>query len=645
MTDDEVAPTVAATTSNRYTPRRDVTPVPPQGAYAAKRCPLRVQFDLLPPSEEPLPESPMARVRMDDGNVFETAVFAQLVELHPNAVRLGDEVKAPGRLAATTNAMAAGVEIILGGRLPVDELGRRTGKPDVLVRAGTGSNGRASYLPIDVKHHKTLAPRERDNHEPALVSGLGAPWLRAAQSDPAWAARSLRSDALQLAHYHRILQACGHAGDEPWGGVIGKEGRVVWIDLDAPRFRATWKGHDTESALERYDFEFAFRLDVLAAALDGEDLVEPVLVDECNSCPWFSHCGPRLERSDSVSLLPLHGYVQWHTHRRAGITTRRDLGRLDRRTALLRDELPASTDVAGLLERAGGVPPTTAIAELVGEDSKELAILSDHGVVTAGDLLALDRNVLSLHNRMVGGSLAGAIDVARVAVFGHGALHRRRGVAAVQVPSADVEIDIDMENTLDGTTYLWGALVGGAYIPTVEWAEPSELGEARLFVRFWDWVTEQRRGAHDKGRSIAFYCWSAGAERGALTSGAALAETLLGAVGLREAVGEFVGGGEFVDLLQVLRAQLESGGSNGLKAIAPRAGFCWRDEEPSGDLSMLWQRSAVPAGGEDAAAARRRLLAYNEDDVRATAAVRRWLRSTAFPAVEDLDAAAAAEGR
>lgn len=622
---------------DRYAPRRDISGVPAQGGYVAKRCPLRVQFDLIPPPEEPLRQSVMGRARMDEGTAFEASVFAELLNAHPNTLHLGDDVRSDERLAATVQAMAAGADLILAGRLPVDEAGRRTGSPDILVRAGTGPGGTATYLPIDIKHHKTLAPRERDNQGPGLASTLAVPSLSAAQPDTAWIVKPLRSDALQLAHYRRMLQACGHGAEESWGGVIGKERRVAWVDLEAPRFRATWKGHDTESALERYDFEFAFRLDVLAAALAGEHIVEPVQVGECDSCPWYSHCGPRLDESDSVSLLPLHGYVEWHTHRRAGIVTRHDLACLDRRTALLRDALPAATDVAGLVDWASAVSLDTPIADLLAEAPKQLVALVDHGVTTAGDVRALDQRVLSMHNRMVGGSLAGAIDIARVAVFGDGALHRRRGVATVEVPAADVEIDIDMENTLDGTIYLWGALVEGAYVPVVDWGPPTELLEARLFARFWDWIGQQRQMAHDSGRRIVFYCWSASAERGALTSGAALAEAHLGAVGAREDLAAFVDGHEFVDLLDVLRTQLESGAGNGLKTIAPRAGFSWRDDEPAGDLSMLWHRAAVDGAGDGVSAARKRLLDYNEDDVRATAAVRRWLRSTTFPAIEGLD--------
>ncbi|MGQ0520017.1 MAG: ribonuclease H-like domain-containing protein [Actinomycetota bacterium] len=627
-----------AAIEDRPAPRRDASLVPVQGGHVAGRCPLRVQFDLLPPPEAPRAEPVMAGVRRDERIAFEAAVLAELVGAHPGAVRLDGDTERAAATAATAAAMAAGAALVLGGRLPDDESGRRAGGPGVLVRAGTRSDGRAGYVPVDVRHHRTLTSRERDDQEPGLVSSLAAPWPGAVDADPAWSVRPLRQDALQLAHYRRMLEACGHAADEPWGGIIGKERRVAWIDLTAPRFRATWKGHDTQSALERHDVEFAFRLDVLAAALAGASVVEPVLVDECATCPWFTHCGPRLVESDSVSLLPLHGYVQWHSHRRAGVVTRRDLARLDRRTALLRDDLPAGADVPGLLAWADRSKPDVVVADLVGDDDGLGALLARHGVHTAGDLAALDRSVLALHDRMVGGSLAGAVDVARVAVAGNGILHRRRGVATVEVPGADVEIDIDMESTLDGTTYLWGALVDGAYVPVADWGPPGERLEAGVFLRFWEWVEAQRRAAAEAGRSIAFYCWSAGAERGALASGAALAETRPGAEGVRDAVAAFVAGPELVDLLRVVKDQLESGAGNGLKAIAPRAGFSWRDEDPSGDLSMLWHRVASGGAAAEAEAARRRLLAYNEDDVRATAAVRRWLRATTFPAVEDLDA-------
>lgn len=65
----------------------------------------------------------------------------------------------------------------------------------------------------------------------------------------------------------------------------------------------------------------------------------------------------------------------------------------------------------------------------------------------------------------------------------------------------------------------------------------------------------------------------------------------------------------------------------GPKQVAPAFGFSWRDESPSGLLSQGWYFDAIQIDDPDvAAAARERLLTYNEDDVRATLAVRRGWR-------------------
>lgn len=96
---------------DRYAPRRDISGVPAQGGYVAKRCPLRVQFDLIPPPEEPLRQSVMGRARMDEGTAFEASVFAELLNAHPNTLHLGDDVRSDERLAATVQAMAAGHDL------------------------------------------------------------------------------------------------------------------------------------------------------------------------------------------------------------------------------------------------------------------------------------------------------------------------------------------------------------------------------------------------------------------------------------------------------------------------------------------------------------------------------------------------------
>ena len=96
----------------------------------------------------------------------------------------------------------------------------------------------------------------------------------------------------------------------------------------------------------------------------------------------------------------------------------------------------------------------------------------------------------------------------------------------------------------------------------------------------------------------------------------------------------FFASDEWVDLHQIVADQILTEGPLGLKVLATRAGFAWRDEDPSGEASMAWFEEA--ASGDEAA--RRRLLEYNEDDVLATRALRDWLDGPArsLPHLDDV---------
>jgi predicted RecB family nuclease len=60
-----------------------------------------------------------------------------------------------------------------------------------------------------------------------------------------------------------------------------------------------------------------------------------------------------------------------------------------------------------------------------------------------------------------------------------------------------------------------------------------------------------------------------------------------------------------------------------LKVIAPLCGFNWRDDNPGGAQSELWYTDLLKGD----ASRRSRLLEYNEDDVAAQLAIRRWVRA------------------
>ena len=70
----------------------------------------------------------------------------------------------------------------------------------------------------------------------------------------------------------------------------------------------------------------------------------------------------------------------------------------------------------------------------------------------------------------------------------------------------------------------------------------------------------------------------------------------------------------------------------GIKKLAPKAGFNWQVQDPGGALSLLKYKEAVDqsksqAERDDAIAW---LYSYNLDDVRATFAVRDYLRKLSF---------------
>ena len=469
--------------------------------------------------------------------------------------------------------------LILNGRL-ADEAGRRVGKPDLLVHAPSG------YRAIDVKFHRALdvADPSRES-DPALVSDLSSPSFEAAREDLDFNARRNEGDLLQLAHYQRMLEAMGMAAEDGrFAGIIGTDRLVVWYDLDA----AVWKTpalsekSKLRSTMERYDFEFDFRLDIIAVArqhqLDSaiDLLVVPVRCAECPDCPWSEHCGPILEAPPGdVSLLPRIGWTQWKVHRDHGVNNRAQLAALDVGTAEL---VGQGVDVARLLEATEDLPPTLALGSLdegfVG--ARELRALDDAGFVTVGDLARLCRRTASYSGSGLK-SLPAQIDLSRAAL-GPEAVYSRRGIEEVSVPRADVEVDVDMENVEDGC-YLWGCLVtdrSGAdlvlpgYRAFVTWEPMTPDVETANSLAFWRWLMDLRTVTHAAGRTFRAYCYSASAEN-----------TYLRRVGLAagivEEVGSFIASDEWVDMLKRVGQPADHG----------------RTERPEGSCAV----DGIPVGG------------------------------------------------
>jgi predicted RecB family nuclease len=607
------------------TPRYDVSTVPLQGAYIAKRCPVRIQNDVLQPAA-PLPVSAEAQLRMDQGVAFERDVFAELRDRERAGwVFVGEDVGREDAVAQTVDALERQAPVVAGGYLPLDESGRRTGRPDLLVLAGDG------YVPVDVKHHLTL---EVDDAGAAATSPPASPFPEEAAPRPGWARRKRKDDALQLAHYRRMLEAMGCAAGSLEAGIIGKEREVVWYDLAEPLWqtpaKSDGKKRKMRSTLEVYDFEFGFRLDIAAVAIrhlsapGTELLVVSLRCGECAECLWRDHCDTTLlAGSGDPSLLPGVGYPAWRALRDAGIVDRAGVAALHYPTARLAAD---GVDLDRVLDAAGPADPTDELGALLPRAGKQVAVLEEHGITTVAELRSqVDAVTAGIGKRRF---LPKAILDARAAV-GEAPVYRRPGASGEGVPRGGLEIDVDMENTNDGT-YLWGALVtdragtglvAPGYHPFVGWEPVDEAVETEVFRSFWDWLTDLRRRAAGGGVTLRAFCWHESAENSQMRRIAAADE------GLAAAVRSFIDSDEWIDLQKVFTASWMTGASTGLKVVAPLAGFDWPVDDPGGGLSMVRYAAAVDpeATEERRSAARTWILDYNRGDVEATLRIREWL--------------------
>ncbi len=606
--------------------------VPLQGGYLAKLCPVRVQNDQDDALEEVelLEPSEADEARMDAGKQFESDVFRELLSNYGDQAvevtkwdELDDrEVRMRRIQDETAQAMDAGVELILGGWLPADVPCRRTGRPDILVRAGT-ARPRARYHPVDVKHHQTVSDGD---HQAPVSSLTSAARCHAEVVDGvAWRSR-VEDDALQLAHYWRMLEACDRAPAGPaTGGVLAADRRIWWVDLGPKE----GEPGDT-SFLARYDELFAERLDVIAHTLRRNrdrrlsPMFRPWWHGECSGCPWQEHCRAELVAEDHVSLV--YGIRDdWTVLDDAGCTTRRQLIDVDDRVIALAAALKnTSMPLPDLLDACRDKRRQVALIEVVpARRTRVVATLADAGLHSVGDLRALDRRSVRLATQLPG--LGKHVYNARVALSGH---PWRIAMSDAEVPRADVEVDVDMES-VECAAYLWGTLttvrtphllVDDGYRPFVTWDPLDDRSAAKVFTSFWKWLSALRSQVVESGHTFRVYCYSA-AEATKIRY--ALSTRVRG-LPAASSVERFLASDQWVDLLPICRRHIATGAGYSLKTVAPLAGFTWRDDTPGGDASTVWRTKATN-GDPDAAAQRQRILDYNEDDVRATLALRDWL--------------------
>ena len=337
---------------------------------------------------------------------------------------------------------------------------------------------------------------------------------------------------------------------------------------------------------------------LLEAALRGDPAAEvyPEPVEHCAICRWRDMCRDRRRADDDLSLVAGMPAGQRRALKGAGIWTRRgfaglaDLPRLDR----------VSPDP---LERS--------------QRQARLQVASEDAGVIRYELLDPERD-------------------------GDGGLVGNRGLLALPEP-ADGDLFFDIEGARYysedsrefGLQYLFGVVdtaeADEAGLPryTQIWAF-DRPGEKRAFEELIDFITERR--ARHPGLHVYHYNHYEPTSVDHLTELHGTRQEAVGALMGRFATREDeVDGlfrlGVFTDLYRVVRQGVRAGvESYSIKRLEPLCGYGRRVDLGVATASLIALEAALEDGTAAGDGERRRVVAgYNEDDCRATLALRDWL--------------------
>ena len=510
--------------------------------------------------------------RRKEAEQLREKVVAELRSAHP-------ETQTATSNEHTLELLRAGTTVVLRGRLSTEWRTLTTTIP-VLVRVGKTDAG-FSYAPLIIKNHEiTESATTRSLHKTTVVNLLPSTGEEIAgvglRSTP-----GVRRDTLALAGMSRLLFD-HHLSDPKWrGGIVDRRGDLFWVTLDSDYYPKANLAYFDQLAAERIG---------LLATIEGREpgsmVSDPYWHRECTECEFSKYCQPVLEELDDVSLVRFSNYSQQQLLRANGVNTRAKLAELD----------PVKAQKAKL--------HPNSIGSVEGALSPSFDRLDD--------LIYRARS----HEMKT--------------------LLRIFEPAQMGCPTADVEVDVDMESYGD-STYLWGAYVSTkspvegiteGYRAFFTFDELTFENEQRIFQEFWQWFMGLREITLSAGKTFAGYCFWEHAENSmmnrAVTPPLPEGPTMADLEEFRGAIPK-----QWLDMHAYAKNQIQTAGQSGLKQMAVAAGFQWRDEAPSGEASMSWYEVAIGAAPAEAQASQERLLQYNEDDCRATKALRDWLNADA----------------
>lgn len=458
--------------------------------------------------------------------------------------------------------------------------GSRVSRPDILVRIGVNCEIPV-WAPVDIKSHSAFDESNKSNK--VFVSSLLGISPNAGN---ATVGRISLEDAYQLAHYSLHLKSLGLASTDQWAGIVGRDGEsIAWTRLGETTYGV---GKNATDAMTAYLSDFSSAATLIDAAvarsLDAGHVVASMPRVRpgkfgCNNCEFVQVCQSEMESFDGDS-----GHV-----------------------TLLATVTPAKA--------AASFPGIEGIGELRRESG-----LNDFGVKAQ----------------------------IRARVWQTGVPELLDPSEPLDIPEFDIEIDIDLENSqaalqdrYEGDllgkdqVYLYG--YGILYRSlSADWKdaifdsfsnyEDDENAEFEVMLAMWQMLNSEIAKAKKLEKSLGIFHYSPH-ERTWWRNFARRHEGKAGVPSLEDVesfMNEYM-----VDLLPIARKVSLPTMGYSIKDLAPTAGFEWSVEDAGGSMSLIKYKEAVnsAADRQSKEAAKTWLRNYNLDDVRATFAVRNYLRS------------------
>jgi predicted RecB family nuclease len=459
----------------------------------------------------------------------------------------------------------------------------RASRPDLMIKFGRNADDRPSWMPIDIKSHKAVTESKSNSILTSLISDVMPSHHRQDFG------RLDYNDLHQLVHYTRHFQALGISSSDPFVGIIGRDfEKCVWAQMNGV---VVGQGNSQEFFINIYDRQFEEAREVVRLSqIENSDLSKKSGVIPVNSsgkmgctvCKYKSTCLKEMEAFDNG-----HGHVTL----------------LARVTPLVVEK---------------NFPQIQSINDLLTQTP------FNDAMVTA-----------QIRARVKKSGVPELLDPSTPFVL----------------PEADIEIDIDLENSMEALReleidepigvdrlYLYGFGIHDrtvskdwqtAVIDTYSNYSNTEDGEFEVMSKMWNRLQAEISKAEKAGKSIKifhyspheFSWWKKYANRFVGRPGVPTLNEL-----------EEFKISYLVDLYPYAQKYAFPTKSYSIKDLAPLAKFEWSVAMAGGANSLFKYKLAIdskaePAEREDAIAW---LDSYNRDDVRATFAVRNYIRKLAL---------------